>query len=745
VRGGRHREPARRIVRLGISRGALLLFCGCLTAGHAGWAVAASIPQEKDRNRASTLATLAAEPLRGLRAAAAGLLLQAPDGGALPVAPLLVGIDVERDVLGVPDEVSSDTSGSPEPRRALIVSFLLEVAGDALAAGAPTDAGEAAAENRRVEIYAYLLGSGGEVLGHRASVISLAGLAPGPASEEGVEEGLRIAGSLRAEIERTQPDRLRLLVLDPASNRHGLASVPIDLRTAALWPPPSFASEGAWRVVDLGARDIVGARSARPVLFAGRRHAFDLSPSESDGAARQASDEPPRRNLRVALRPARENDRTLPRHTLLETSARRTPGPAQTVDVELPGNQPPGAYQLEVTFDQEGAAVATRPIEVWIAAEMLAEAEALAWPSLLRLDSLPTSRTDTTDARGPRADAQTARYFAHLIQADSNEASSLDGLLELLTVPGGSTEASRRVLTAIARGAVRLVEDSDRVRTSSWEIVVPLLEHHRRAFLRGSSGGRSMAALNNLDAAEILARLFPPGDLELEGRTLIADALALGARDCEVLGLTQRTSRLLLAALEVDPGHRSSLELLAIHRERSGDLAGAVEAVERLLRDDPRNRELRLRQAVLAHRRGRLRTADARARDLVAERAGDWIEELALEIRGSIALGQGDVSAAVGLLRNAAAEHPDNQRLRILYASALERSGGQVASDAVLSQAELLEPVGPSPRYRYAQPVASGIVDSQRRLAAALPLLRAQLVAAATRQVSRNRDHPTTQ
>ena len=289
---------------------------------------------------------------------------------------------------------------------------------------------------------------------------------------------------------------------------------------------------------------------------------------------------------------------------------------------------------------------------------------------------------------------------------------------------------------------MRLVESSDRTPASSWQIVVPLLEHHRRAFLRGYTDGSSSAALNNLDVAEILAGLFPPGGVEQEGRTLIADELALAARDCEHRGMLQRASRLLVAAIEVDEGHRSSLEMLAFSRERSGDLESAAEAVERLLRDDPRNRELRLRQAVLAQRRGRLRQADASARELVSERAGDWIEELALEVRGSIALGRdvdrdestGDASRAVELLRTAAAEHPDNQRLRILYALALDRSSRQDESDAVLAQAEMLEPSGPSPRYRYAQPTASGVADSQRRLASALPVLRAQLVEAAMRE-----------
>jgi hypothetical protein len=493
------------------------------------------------------------------------------------------------------------------------------------------------------------------------------------------------------------------------------------------------------------------------VLVTGGRHAFELSPSWSDGSARQAAAlqvagapaAPTWRNLRAVLRPARANDHTLPQQTLLQASVRQTPDAARTVELEVPRDQRPGSYRLEVTFDHERAAVATLPIEVWIAtAEMVGDADAVAWPSLLRLDSLPASRPDTAGARVGKNDAQTARYLALLTQAESNEASSLDGLLELLVSADGRTDAPKDAVTAIARGAVRLVEGSDRTPASSWQIVVPLLDHHRRAFVRGFVDGRSSAALNNLDVAEILAHLFSPGGVEQEGRTLIADALALAARDCEHRGMPDRAARLLLAAIEVDAGHRGSLEMLAFGRERSGDLDGAAEAVERLLRDDPRNRELRLRQAVLARRRGRPRQADASARELVAERAGDWIEELALEIRGSIALDQDypsdGTSPAVELLRSAAADHPDNQRLRILYALALDRSNRRDESDAVLAQAERLEPSGPSPRYRYAQPAASGIADSQRRLTSALPLLRAQLVEAAARLVEREPADPRT-
>jgi Flp pilus assembly protein TadD len=763
---------------VGPSRGALLLLGCCGFAGHAGLAVAAPVQSQSERIGASTFATLAAEPLRGLRAAAAGLLLQAPDGGALPVAPLLVGLEA-----GAGNGLGSLDSG--ETGKTLTAFFLLEVDGDALGASASTEASGEAADVRRVErveIYAYLLGSGGEVLGHRASAVSLAGAASTPALEEGVLRfaGLRISGSLRAEGAAVLPERLRLLVLDPASNRYGLTTLPIDLESATRWPPPSFDSEGSWWLVDLGtgitgtAGTNAGARSARPVLLAGRRHAFELSPSWSVTSARQdaahpgptrqvagAPDAPPSRNLRATLRPVRANDRTPPRQTLLEVSTRPTSGLARSVEVEIPRDQPPGAYQLEVTFapeqdlehadqeqaDEESAAVATLPIEVWIATPEMVAAGVVAWPALLRLDSAPTSRTDTAGVPVGKSDAQTARYLALLTRAESDEASSLEGLLQLLVSAPGRTDAPRDVVSAIARGAVRLVEGSDRTPAVSWQIIVPLLEHHRRAFLRGYADGGSTAALNSLDVAEMLALLFSPGGVEQEGRTLIADVLALSARDCEHRGMLQVASRLLLAAIEVDAGHRSSLEMLAFDRERSGDLEGAAETVQQLLRDDPRNRELRLRQAVLAQRRGRLRQADASARELVAERAGDWIEQLALEIRGSIALGRedasGDDSRAVELLRTATAEHPGNQRLRILYALALDRSNRQDEADRVLSRAETLEPSGPSPRYRYAQPAGSGITDSQRRLTAALPLLRAQLVEAATREVREVRNART--
>jgi hypothetical protein len=673
------------------------------------------------------------EPLRGLRAAAAGLLMQAPDGGELRVAPAVSALSTAEGMA--------------------TVSFLLELAGDSLAASAPPAANTAPSgaadasepEPLRLELYAYLLGAGGAVLGHAGSTMQIDVDQASPLLSDG---GLRIAGTLQA-TDAAPPDRLRLLLLDPVTNRHGLGTVALGSAGgtggALLLPAPSFPSTGVWWLVHLGHDQQIADQAARPVLIPGLQYSVTLA---VDSLRMPTSS---LRGLRTTLRPLRATERTserttertpergnprgAPRDITLPTSPSRSPNEGHTLQLEVPRDVRPGPYRLTISFNQERTAWTTLPIEVWVAPRDLEpEAATLSWPDLLRLGSDPAAGPNATAASGRKLDARTASYLRALTLANTDSAASLEGLLEPFSVAGNDLDKQRDVLTSMARAVVRMVRDSGSSQSTAWQLLVPLIEHHHRAFLRGYTDGRGTAGQNQLDVVDTLARLFPAGNIESEGRGLIADALVVAARDCESFGLLQRSERLLTVALEVDESHGTAGQMLAFSRERRGDVPGAIAAYEILHRRDPRNREVRLRLAALEQRGGRPRDAERLARELIGERTGDWIEQLAMEIRGSIALGEDDIAGAVVLLRQAVAEHSDNQRLRILYALALDRSNRQRQADVLLSQAEVLEPSGPSPRFRYAQPALPGIVDSERRLASALPLLRAKMIETASEQ-----------
>lgn len=172
------------------------------------------------------------------------------------------------------------------------------------------------------------------------------------------------------------------------------------------------------------------------------------------------------------------------------------------------------------------------------------------------------------------------------------------------------------------------------------------------------------------------------------------------AREGDIAG----ARRLLEELVGIAPQNPQARLGLAALCERTGDPATAVENLQALLEHSPDHAEARLRLAVNQLRVGDRRTAEGHLRTLLAGQAPLWIRTLAYQELGRSLVDRGRVGEGERLLHSALDEIPRNQRLRLLYAYALDLQQRPWDATRVIEELDSLGgQYTTSPRLLYAQ------------------------------------------
>ncbi len=264
------------------------------------------------------------------------------------------------------------------------------------------------------------------------------------------------------------------------------------------------------------------------------------------------------------------------------------------------------------------------------------------------------------------------------------------------------------------------------------EALVPILVLHletHRNYLRDRLYSLLGHAGERVDA---IARTYVElSSTELAGE-VAADALATLGADLQTARARPQALRMFSRALELDPRNRFARLSLAIGYEGSGRYEDAVLNLKELMIFDPSFEEGRLRLAVNLHRIGESSEATRYLRDLLAPAITPWIRSLAYQELARIHLDQGRPGAAADLLRDGVRRMPDQPRLIIQLAYALDRAGAVAESSQIMLQAENADPrSGATPRSIYNSSISAGLASAENSLSTQsmtrLPALGASL------------------
>lgn len=233
------------------------------------------------------------------------------------------------------------------------------------------------------------------------------------------------------------------------------------------------------------------------------------------------------------------------------------------------------------------------------------------------------------------------------------------------------------------------------------ESLVPALVMHIELYHRYRQEQRFAQAVLNATMAERIAEIY--ADLGGGGaEVVVGRALAsLGLELLEERRLTQ-ARRVLARSLEHDPSNPAALLGLGADRERSADYSAAVDYFSRLVEAQPDSAEARLRLALNLRRTGRGRSAEAALTELVAGEKDGWPVVIAYQELARGLLDQGREQQAATLLRQAIERFPDEDRLRLQLAWALDLGGRPGEAKSIVERLAARPPTfGDSPRRRY--------------------------------------------
>ena len=232
-------------------------------------------------------------------------------------------------------------------------------------------------------------------------------------------------------------------------------------------------------------------------------------------------------------------------------------------------------------------------------------------------------------------------------------------------------------LVEIEIGAVRELAGVD------LDSLVPLLRLHQRLY-------QEATAQQRLQGSTVARTVFLQGvDLlrkEGTGRSLLARRF-LSTFGAQVLrsGVRHQGEQTLRLALADDPGDEIALLELAADAERRGDHAAAIPPLEALLQAHGENREVRLRLAIDLGRTGRTADAEQRLTALTTEEIAGWQLSLAYQELARLSLVANHTEAAERIVREGLARLPGDEKLTLLLADLLERSGKLAAARQLLN------------------------------------------------------------
>jgi len=167
-------------------------------------------------------------------------------------------------------------------------------------------------------------------------------------------------------------------------------------------------------------------------------------------------------------------------------------------------------------------------------------------------------------------------------------------------------------------------------------------------------------------------------------------------------GGTRPAVELFERALDVWEDHEVALLGLGAVHERMARYKQAMQVFKRLATKRPDLAEGRLRYAVNLVRMGKQKAARRELEGLLASQQGGWIRAVAYRELALLELADERMDSVESLLRQAAAEYPDEQSFPILLAHVLDRrSRRQEAVALVEAVAAPSDPRLPSAIWRY--------------------------------------------
>ncbi len=548
-----------------------------------------------------------------------------------------------------------------------------------------------------IEIYGYLVDDIGTVTGHLSEGI----LITGRQWAERIEQtGLKFVGELR-----TPPGlhSFRILVRNRQTGRFFLSRHDLEVQSdvgarAYLLPPLVAEPEDSWMVVGQHGLQLTAVRdsfhgleswpSAMPTWRSEEPLDIILGSSELT-ASRYASARLVDRVGRPILDPDLEVGPPIQSDSGLAFHHASVAAP----DV------PAGEYRLEINVtDSNSGTTVSQSLPVLIHDR----STALVWtdpaaPRAVEALSMPPrteqpSPEDFDEAAMRAAYVETLRLWSHD---------------DALTAKRNLAELERPVEAASSARRWRQLFAIERITTlalarSHPPSLMGVAFLHRDMFRWYLSRRETGLAQHSWQMAAMMARMAPAIDGWNPPAGFTECMLLDLARNLAQAGQLQQARELLQVAIDVAPTSAAALLGLGALYERTGYPAEAVEEFETLVKAHPENHEGRLRLAVNRERLGADRAAEQLFRGLLPQSSPLWIRTVAYQELGRLLVDQGRVEEADQLLREGMTQIPENQRLRILLAHALDQA--QRPREAT-AEIEHLGTYGAqrttSPRYRY--------------------------------------------
>ena len=685
---------------------------------------------------------LQARRLGGMRAQVATLLIQGGRGGGIATELLATAVDM-------PGEAPGER----------LVPVLVEIEGPTLLS---VHRDEAPADLQRIEIYAYALTPQGAVADFITQSLRLDLEQLG---EQIYAGGLKFAGSLSLPPGAYS---LRLLVMDVDSGQYGLRTVPLvvpspDLATSILLTPLVAEPPESWLLVrqdvtpespppetagEVGeapeAETAAAAPTPTPItpeqavssLLVGDGtslpSAFPLFDSEAGievhllaygfGNAR------PR--MSVKLIPQEGGDPLVVPMELLarldteDPEMERLAGRFSVPDLST------GAFLLSFLAELPQGTTETAQIRALVL-EDNPLGRRLAWGQL-RSAAAGIRQTAEADSGTPReldlprrrkkrakalAEATRGRYAGVLATIGSG-ATGREVMESLAAMEKEIFQADPgEGLPALYRGEMILAEE---LAAEEPEALVPLISFHLELYLHYRGQREFALASHSRHLGAELAVLYARSRDTDSARTIASQALTSLATEMLDAGLRTAGGTALEEALDLDERNDAARLQLAAHYERLGNYKPAVDILRKLVHYNPKSAEGRLRLALNHRRTGDVRRAERELRELISETNPAWTLTVAYTELANLYLDQNREAAAVVLLRRAVDRLPDQERLYIQLAYALDRQRRFLEARRVLARLAARDHHqdngAPSPRHRYAQGTKFGLSEVRERV-----------------------------
>jgi len=275
-------------------------------------------------------------------------------------------------------------------------------------------------------------------------------------------------------------------------------------------------------------------------------------------------------------------------------------------------------------------------------------------------------------------------------------------------------------LPAIHRGEMALAEQ---LAAEEPEALVPLISFHLDLYLHYRRARQFALATHSRHLTSELAELYANVRQTESARTIASQALTSLATEMLDAGLRNSGGTALERALKLDERNDAARLQLAAHYERLGNYRPAVDTLRKLVEYNPKSAEGRLRLALNERRTGDVRQAERELQGLISETNPPWTLTVAYTELANLYLDQNREDAAVTLLRRAVDRLPDQERLYIQLAYALDRQRRFLEARRVLARLAArdhhLGNGGPSPRHRYAKGSSFGLSEARDRVVGA--------------------------